>query len=63
MTAIKAFKKIKIVMQLNHVAVFELDISIQISFCLQFIQILSIASLKFFESLKNLKKLMHIRLN
>ena len=62
MTAIKASEEIKIVMQLNHIAVFELNINIQISSCLQFIQILNIASLKLFESLKNLKKSMRIRL-
>ncbi len=63
MPAIRASEEVKIVMQLNHVAVFEFDISIQISSCLQFIEILSITSLKLFESSKNLKKSMHIRLN
>lgn len=50
-------------MQLDHVAVFGFDISIQTSPCLQSIEILSITSLKLPGSSKDLKKSMHIRLN
>jgi len=63
MAAIRAPKGVKIAMQLDHVAVFGLDISIQTSPCLQFIQILCITSLKLSESLKDLEKSMRIRLN
>ena len=50
-------------MQLDHIAVFGLDISIQTSPCLQSIQILGITSLELSGSLKNLEKSMRIRLN
>jgi len=63
MSAIRASKEVKIIMQLNRVAVLELDISIQVSSCLQFIEILSITSLKLFAFLKSLKKSMRIHLN
>ncbi len=50
-------------MQLDHVAVLGLDISIQASPCLQSIKILSITSLELSASLKSLEKSMRIRLN
>lgn len=50
-------------MQLDHVAVFGLDISIQTSPCLQSIQILGITSLELSGSLKHLEESMRIRLN
>lgn len=63
MAAIRAPEGVKVAMQLDHVAVFGLDISIQTSPCLQSIQILGIASLELSRSLKNLEKSMRIRLN
>ncbi len=63
MTAIRASKEIQIIMKLNHVAILRFNISIQIYFYLKFIKILSVASLKFFRFLKNLKKSVRIHLN
>ena len=63
MTTIRTSKGVKIVMHLHHIAIFRFNISIQISFCLQLVQILSVTFLKLSEFLKNLKKLMCVCLN